>query len=179
MWHTSNWPACTTLDDLAGQRVAVIGNGASGMQVVQHLQPVVARLDHYARNLTWVAGAYTGDNERTLAPQPLPDALRESFLDDASGSTYLTYRKKVEAPYWRRFDALFRDRPANDAAGAQYRAVMARRVAKKPELLDKLVPDFAPHCRRLTPAPGYLEALCEDNVAYITTPIRRFTRTGI
>ncbi|CAK7211031.1 hypothetical protein SEUCBS140593_001030 [Sporothrix eucalyptigena] len=175
VWHTSNWSAEPRNVD--NKRVAVIGNGASGVQVVPNLQPRVARLDHYARNPTWVAGAYTGDNERTLGPQPIPESLRQSFVgnDDA----YLAYRKEVESPYWRRFEALFRHLPANDAARTQYRATMAKRVSKKPELLEKLVPSFAPHCRRLTPAPGYLEALCEDNVEYITTPIRRFTRRGI
>jgi hypothetical protein len=28
----------------------------------------------------------------------------------------------------------------------------------------KVIPDFGVACRRLTPGPGYLEALCEDNV---------------
>ena len=29
-----------------------------------------------------------------------------------------------------------------------------------------VIPDFPVACRRLTPGPGYLEALCEDNVSY-------------
>lgn len=41
------------------------------------------------------------------------------------------------------------------------------------------VPNFPPHCRRLTPGPGYLEALTKPNVTYITTPISHFTPTGI
>ncbi|KAL1911497.1 hypothetical protein Sste5344_002457 [Sporothrix stenoceras] len=128
VWHTSNWPAGVTLDTLAGQRVAVIGNGASGVQVVPNIQPIVARLGHYARNPTWIADAYTRDNERTLAPQPIPINVLQSFLNDESREAYLAYRNEVEAPYWRRFDALFRDRPANDEARAQYKAVMAKRA---------------------------------------------------
>jgi cation diffusion facilitator CzcD-associated flavoprotein CzcO len=38
---------------------------------------------------------------------------------------------------------------------------------------------FSPNCRRLTPGPGYLEALTEVNVNFIRTPIERFTKTGI
>lgn len=30
-----------------------------------------------------------------------------------------------------------------------------------------VIPDFGVACRRLTPGPGYLEALCEDNVSYL------------
>jgi cation diffusion facilitator CzcD-associated flavoprotein CzcO len=52
-------------------------------------------------------------------------------------------------------------------------------LTDKPELLDSLVPDFSPHCRRLTPGPGYLEALSKENVSFIQTPIKRFTKDGI
>ena len=56
---------------------------------------------------------------------------------------------------------------------------MRARLANKPELADFLIPSFAPGCRRLTPGPGFLEALTEDNVEPITTPIRKVTSTGI
>jgi hypothetical protein len=56
---------------------------------------------------------------------------------------------------------------------------MKQRLASKPELADQLVPDFSPNCRRLTPGPGYLEAIVQNNVDYIQTKIRRFTESGI
>lgn len=56
---------------------------------------------------------------------------------------------------------------------------MQKRLVNKPELLEHIVPNFSPNCRRLTPGPGYLEAISEDNVEYITTHIKRFTETGI
>lgn len=33
-----------------------------------------------------------------------------------------------------------------------------------------VIPEFSVACRRLTPGPGYLEALCEDNVRVLVTP---------
>ena len=58
-----------------------------------------------------------------------------------------------------------------------------------------MIPDFGVACRRLTPGPGYLEALCEDNVRtqyqittskltlpqveFAPTQIKRITDTGI
>jgi len=56
---------------------------------------------------------------------------------------------------------------------------MAKRLEKKPELLDQMIPDFSPNCRRLTPGPGYLEALTQDNVDFISTPISHFTKNSI
>lgn len=41
---------------------------------------------------------------------------------------------------------------------------MKKRLEKKPEIFDQILPSFPPGCRRLTPGPGYLEALVEPNV---------------
>src|SRR5258706_9574275 len=59
------------------------------------------------------------------------------------------------------------------------REAMTKKLEKKPEIMEALEPKWPPGCRRLTPGPGYLEALVEDNVNFISTKIKRFTRTGI
>ncbi|CAG8321042.1 unnamed protein product [Penicillium nalgiovense] len=56
---------------------------------------------------------------------------------------------------------------------------MKRRLANKPELIDELLPSFPPACRRLTPGPGYLEALTDDKVDLITSDIVKVDETGI
>jgi cation diffusion facilitator CzcD-associated flavoprotein CzcO len=170
--HTSNWDPSF---DPAGKNVAVIGNGASGIQVVPNLQPIAKHVTHFVRNPTWIATSWAGD-ERTFEPQPYPEEQRRSFKDP---EIYLSFRKDIEDRYWRRFRAMVRDSPENAGIRELFIEVMKKRVAKKPELLDGLIPDFAPHCRRLTPGPGYLESLTEDNVKLVKTPIKRFTSTGI
>lgn len=57
--------------------------------------------------------------------------------------------------------------------------LMRERLAKKPEILDKILPDFAPGCRRLTPGPGFLEALTEDNVDFISKQIQNIVPEGV
>ncbi|KAI0293012.1 hypothetical protein B0F90DRAFT_1766291, partial [Multifurca ochricompacta] len=54
---------------------------------------------------------------------------------------------------------------------------MKRRFAARPELIEKIVPQFTVCCRRLTPGPGHLEALCTENTTLQSTPIARFTPT--
>lgn len=56
---------------------------------------------------------------------------------------------------------------------------MAKKLAKKPEIMKALEPSFPPGCRRLTPGPGYLEALVEENVTFINTKIKRIVPEGI
>ncbi|KAJ3493612.1 hypothetical protein NLG97_g4625 [Lecanicillium saksenae] len=170
--HTSNWDASFEPE---GKKIAVIGNGASGIQVVATLQKTVARLDHYARNKTWIATSWAGD-ERTAGPQPIPKEVQDTFQDSTA---YTSYRKKTEDKYWRGFPAVLRGNAKNVNLRTNFIEVMRKRLSKKPELIEHMVPDFSPNCRRLTPGPGYLEAITEDNVNYIQTPIRKITATGI
>lgn len=67
----------------------------------------------------------------------------------------------------------------NNTARKTITKLMSKRLGNRTDLLNAIVPDFAPNCRRLTPGPGYLEALTAENVDYVTSPIEKFTRTGI
>ena len=44
-------------------------------------------------------------------------------------------------------------------ARAEFERLMCERLQKKPEIIQHILPDFPPGCKRLTPGPGYLEAL--------------------
>lgn len=155
------------------------GNGASGLQVVPQIASVAKHLDHYARNPTWVASSFGGE-ERKLVPFT-PTEL-ESFQDD---STYYAFRKKLESSFFRRFGVLFKGSAANAHLREEIEASTKQRLKNSPKLLNpstgspSIFPTFSPACRRLTPGPGYLEALSQENVDYIRTPIERFTKTGI
>ena len=56
---------------------------------------------------------------------------------------------------------------------------MRERLKKKPEIADFILPSFAVGCRRLTPGPGYLEALVEDNVDFVSDQISEIVPEGI
>lgn len=72
-----------------------------------------------------------------------------------------------------------KDTPEQLAGPKIFKENMKRRLAKKTELLEQMLPDFPPGCRRLTPGPGYLEALTDDNVDVIKTEISNIDSTGI
>lgn len=170
--HTSNWDPSF---DPTGKRVAVIGNGASGIQVVPNLQRIASHVDHYARNKTWVAASWAGD-ERTFEPQYFSPQQLKSFEDP---DEYIKYRKDVEQKYWRGFRSVFRGSEQNEKVRINSIELVKKRLAARPELVDSIIPDFSPSCRRLTPGPGYLEALLAPNVSYVQTAIKQFTPTGI
>lgn len=170
--HSSNWDPNF---DSTGKTVAVIGNGASGIQIVPELQKVAKRLDHYARSRTWIAGSL-GGLDRKAEPMLFSS---EQLKDFESPEKYLEYRKALEGTYWRRFGVLFKGSKESLDARRDFKVLMERRLTEKPELLNQIIPDFSPHCRRLTPGPGYLEAITKPNVEFIQASIKRITATGI
>lgn len=161
--HSSNWDPTFVG---TGKNVAVIGNGASGIQLVPALQKVSHRLDHYARSRTWISGSFPGD-----------EWTGEKSLSETA--EYLKFRKDLEDKYWRGVASQIQGSKENRDLREDCIQTMAKRLERKPELLNSIMPSFSPHCRRLTPGPGYLEALCADNVEFIRTPIKRFTTQGI
>ena len=142
--HSSNWDPSF---DPTGKTVAVLGNGASGIQLTANIQKDVKRLDHYARNPTWIAASGAKD-ERTFEAQPYSKEEKESLKDPKA---YLEFRKQMEDKYWRRFGTFFRGSKENDESRKTFIAIMKEQSARKPELLDLIIPDFSPNCRRLTP----------------------------
>ena len=105
--HSSDWDPEF---DATGKNVAVIGNGASGIQLVPSLQKVANRLDHYARSKTWIATSWAGD-VRTLEPNYYSSEQLDSFKDP---SEYLRFRKELEQKYWRRFGTQFKGSKLNE-----------------------------------------------------------------
>lgn len=92
---------------------------------------------------------------------------------------YHTFRKVIETEGNAMHPFSLKGSPLSEGARAVFTQLMNNRLAKKPELAEFLIPSFAPGCRRLTPGPGFLEALTEDNVEVITTRIRSITPSGI
>nr|OQO22108.1 hypothetical protein B0A51_12557 [Rachicladosporium sp. CCFEE 5018] len=174
LMHSSGWhPAF----DPKGKRIATIGNGASGIQVTTEIRKVAAHVDHYARSRTWVAGSFQpGATDRKDTPIPMLQDQRETFEDPA---VYLEYRKKKEGSFWRAFGAQLAGSESSKTARENFIELMRKRSVADPSLIDKLIPDFPPHCRRLTPGPGYIEALTQSNLTFIQTPIKEFTEEGI
>lgn len=105
-----------------------------------------------------------------------PDEIKNWENDPEA---YLEYRKQVERTVQTGFEATLRASTAQKEARAYFESLMAQRLSKKPGLLTHILPDFPPFCKRLTPGPGYLEALTEKNVEVIPESIETITKTGI
>ncbi|TBU26572.1 FAD/NAD(P)-binding domain-containing protein [Dichomitus squalens] len=167
------------------KKVGVIGVGSSALQLVPALQPRVARLVNYVRGKTWLSvpfgsntfAALLGREPKTAEEFKFtPEEIERLRTDD---KFYDHFRWTVEHDINSLHSSTLRGTEMQLTAQKVFRQNMEEKLAKKPWIAERLIPDFPVACRRLTPGPGYLEALCEDNVEFNSTPIKRFTETGI
>jgi len=84
---------------------------------------------------------------------------------------YLNFRTIIERDANSVHSLTLKNSSLQKIAREDFTALMQEKLAKKPHILKSLLPSFSVGCRRLTPGPGYLEALAEDNVDFIDTPI--------
>ncbi|EEP80753.1 conserved hypothetical protein [Uncinocarpus reesii 1704] len=169
--HTAQWDPTY---DWTGKRIAVIGNGSSGIQVVPALQPKAAKLVNYIRHATWVTTNICGfliEDGKNFA---FTEEEKQNFRDNPD--EFLKYRKKVESAV---FKVMVSGSEENKFLTGLCDQLMRERLAKNPELIEKLIPKYELGCRRISPGEGYLEALQAENARCSFSGIKRFTADGI
>jgi cation diffusion facilitator CzcD-associated flavoprotein CzcO len=164
LFHSAQWDHEV---DLTGKRVAIIGTGASAIQIVPQLQKVVGSLDVYQRTAPWVIPR----NDRTYSD------LEKLALRHVPGLQRL-YRagvyaaKEVTVPSFTLWPAI--SKPAQTAAIKNL-----KKGIKDPELREKVMPRFTFGCKRVLISNDYYPALAADNVDVVTDPIAKVTGSSI
>lgn len=102
---------------------------------------------------------------------------RRHFVENKD--EYHAFRKTIESEGNSMYPVTLTGSPMSIGAQKHFKELMQTRLAKKPELAKFLIPSFPPGCRRLTPGPGFLESLTEDNVEVVTTHIRKVLPSGV
>lgn len=163
--HTARWESEVTT---AGRRIAVIGTGSTGVQVVSALQPTAGSLIHFARSPQWILWAPMSIRQ----PAALAALLRRSPALHAWVFRRLQWVSGiladiVTAPSWRR------------RLVQSYARLSLRAQIRDPALRAALTPDYQPLCKRQVVSGSYYRAITKTNAHLVTDPIREFTRTGI
>lgn len=183
--HTAAWPKDY---DLKNKTVVVVGNGASGIQVLPAIQPDVKKLYHVVRTPTWIPPPWRQGQVMMGGGQMLkeinldekenftPDQI-QTFKDDLD--FYKRFVKGIEKDTSGNFRLTARDGPIQALASAKTREYMTMMLGGDERLCKALIPNFPLGTRRITPAPGYFEALRKDNVEVVIGSIERFVADGI
>jgi cation diffusion facilitator CzcD-associated flavoprotein CzcO len=154
-FHTARWDHS---HDLRGRRVAVVGTGASAIQVIPRIQPEVGRLTVFQRTPAWVMphpGRRTRPRERQLF-RALP------ALQRAVRAAVYWGRELYVAPFRHK---LVRRIPQR-MAGRHLEAQVA-----DPLLRAKLTPSFEIGCKRILLSDDYYPALQRPNVELVSEAV--------
>ncbi|MEX2193714.1 MAG: NAD(P)/FAD-dependent oxidoreductase [Thermoleophilaceae bacterium] len=156
-FHSAEWDH---EHDLTGERVAVIGTGASAIQLVPKIQPDVASLKVFQRTPPWVMPhsdrPITGFERRLYRLFPPAQRLVRALV------------------YWGR--ELLVPGFVKDQRLMKVPELLARRHLKSqvpdPELRAKVTPDYTIGCKRILPSNKWYPAITEPNVDVVTDGIR-------
>ena len=164
IFHSARWNHDV---DLAGKRIAVIGTGASAIQIVPKLQEVAGHLDVYQRTAPWVIPR--NDRSYTRAERAV---FRRSALVQKAYRAGIYFGREVYVPAFAKQPKL--------AAPAKALALANIRLGiKDPELRRQVTPHFELGCKRVLISNTYYPALAADNTELVTEPISRITSTGV
>jgi cation diffusion facilitator CzcD-associated flavoprotein CzcO len=157
LFHSAEWDHD---HDLAGERVAVIGTGASAIQFVPRIQPRVGTLHVFQRTAPWIL--------------PHSDRRTSRLERWLYGALPLAQRAVRTAIYWSR-EALvvgFAKRPSLARPLECIGLTHLRRQVRDPRLRRRLRPDFRVGCKRILISNDWYPALTKPNVELVTEPIR-------
>jgi cation diffusion facilitator CzcD-associated flavoprotein CzcO len=162
--HTADWDESC---DLAGKRVAVIGTGASAVQVVPAIAEQVAHLDLYQRTPGWVIPrmdyAFEEKWKRRFARLPWLQRLFRNVI------------------YWRAESLAigFTRSPKMMAKFQKLAETYLAKAVPDPALRVKLTPDFPIGCKRVLISDDFYPALQRDNVDVVTDAVTEIRPEGV
>jgi 4-hydroxyacetophenone monooxygenase len=178
-WHTGHWPENV---DLTGKRVAVVGTGCTGYQLIPELALQVEHVVAFQRTPQWLFGV-----PGYLSPFPPEVAWLDRNVPYYTNFMRLRTLGTGKA-FWRltEIDPEFDDphtvselnRITRDAS----LAFLERKLADRPDLLARMTPEHPPWSARAVMVDAdscVLDALKRDNVTLVTDGIRRIDATGI
>ncbi len=165
--HTARWDHDV---ELRGKRVAVIGTGASAIQVIPAIAPEVAQLTVFQRTPIWCL---------PKPDAPLSPAARRvlRWVPGAKLAARLASQAFVETTFVlaAHFAGTF---PSLRARGEGAARKLLRKV-EDPLVREKLTPHYSLGCKRPSFSNEYLPAFNRENVLLETTAIDAITPTGI
>ncbi|GAC1375103.1 MAG: NAD(P)/FAD-dependent oxidoreductase [Acidimicrobiales bacterium] len=162
--HSARWDNAY---DLTGKRVAVIGTGASSIQIVPSIQPQVRELTLFQRTPAWIV-PHPGRSvrrweQRLFAALPVSQRLARAgvyFSRELAVLAFVKYPKLMKA-------------------GAKQAAKHLESQVPDVELRRKLTPHYEMGCKRVLPSNEFYPALSKPNVHLVTEAVTGVDRTGV
>ena len=200
-YHTGEWPI--EQPDFDGKRVAIIGTGSSGAQLICALNSVVAELTVFQRTAQYITPARQRPLDDTARAEwkdnieRLHEEMRQSAFGapgtSASRSAHEDTPEQRDAVFQAAWDhgaqafalATYNDLNTDEEANSWAADFVRRKISSivtDPETARKLMPSYYFGTKRPVKADGYYEAFNRDNVHLVALgeePIIEITERGI
>ena len=201
-FHTYRWPHEPV--SFAGKRVAVIGTGATGVQVIQTIAAEVGSLTVFQRTPNWCAPLHnrpiSEEEQRQIKGNyPALFALLRTtpgcYIHNADPRSVFEVTPEEREAFWEQryaepgfgiWQANYRDILTDPKANALISDFIARKIrqrVKNPKVAEMLIPkNHGFGTRRVPLETFYFEVYNQPNVTLVdskATPIERITPTGI
>lgn len=167
--------------DMSKSRVAVIGTGATGLQLTADLAPTVKHLTVFQRSAGWIL-PFPGYRD----PMPEPARWYRENMPYAANFgraafTFLTGDHDMWAafgvdPNWKDPNTLNQDNYNLREVCVNY---LQTKLGHRPDLMKKALPNYPPLSKRFILDNGFYDTLLRDNVELVTEPIDHFDENGI
>ncbi len=178
LFHTAAWPEGLELE---GQRVAVIGTGASAMQVAPTIAEQVASLALYQRSPQWARpipryhDPISEEGQWLLAEVPFyAEWFRFTMLWRYGDGLLPFLRKDPDWPHPERSMNRTNDRHRQEMADH-----IAAQLGDRRDLLEACLPTYPPYGKRILLDNGWYTTITRPNVELVTDSIERLDATGI
>lgn len=203
IFHTARWPKKPI--DFSGKRVGIIGNGATGIQVIQTIAPQVGSLKVFVRTPQYViamknpqygpeeVAAYKARFKDLISTLPHTfTGFEYDFTNGAWKDLSPERREEILEAVWQdgslklwlaSFAEIFFDEDASEGVSEFVRKKMRARLKNDPELCAALIPtDYGFGTHRVPLETNYLEAYLQPNVELVSVkanPIAQVTPDGL
>jgi len=172
VFHTARWDHS---QNLSGRRVALVGSGASAVQVGPEIAPEVSELVIFQRTPPWIAMNpnyhRAVSEEKVWALKNIPYYANWYRFQLAWGSCDGIHPTLKKDPNWS--DGLRSMNAANNQTRENLVAHIRSQVGDDPELLEKVIPSYPPYGKRMLRDSNWYKTLKRDNVKLVSKAVVR------
>ncbi|OCC23605.1 hypothetical protein MB02_10570 [Croceicoccus estronivorus] len=175
--HTARWPDEDV--ELRGKRVAIVGNGSTGVQILKNIAEVAEQVYVVQRTPQWIS-------PREGYGQPITPELawviahfpgyRNWWRYMATAALFDIHELQITDPEWQAQGGHVN--PRNDELRKFLTGYIHEQTGGRKDLIEKVTPDYAPFSRRPVVDNGWYQALTRDNVELVACGITRLTENG-
>tara|TARA_B110000503_G_scaffold45225_1_gene73894 strand:+ start:74618 stop:76102 length:1485 start_codon:yes stop_codon:yes gene_type:complete len=163
-FHSSNWNHAY---DLKNKRIAVIGTGASSIQIIPHIAEQPKHMTVFQRTAPWISPRINTEisdkSKQRFKKHPFYNRILREFI------------------YWTlELRGMFKYKNSIAAKALKKESIdFLNKSVRNEKMKDKLTPDYEIGCKRILYSNLYYGAIQKDNVSLVTENIKEIKENGI